>query len=79
MRLGEKSWDLAESIAENDGCAFVHIRPASAEAVATVLSEDELSEDGRSEWLWVRLPDGDLILGVYPQGETYFATEKEHP
>ena len=27
--------------------------------------------DGRSEPVWVRLRDGTLILGVFPQGDTY--------
>lgn len=27
--------------------------------------------DGRSPWCWVRLSNGDLILGLFPQGETY--------
>lgn len=27
--------------------------------------------DGRSSWVWVRLADGTLVLGVMPQGDTY--------
>jgi hypothetical protein len=27
--------------------------------------------DGRSDFVWLRLPNGDLILGVWPQGDTY--------
>jgi hypothetical protein len=27
--------------------------------------------DGRSEWFWMRLQDGTLLLGVFPQGDTY--------
>lgn len=52
--------------------------PAPAKAVKLVLAapvESKTQHDGRSQWLWIRLPDGDLILGVYPQGDTYFATE----
>lgn len=52
-------------------CAFVH--PASRESVDYVLAQpaDSDSMDGRSEFLWVRLQDGTLILGVFPQGATY--------
>ena len=52
---------------------FVH--PASAESIGYVLSQDIDTGDGRSEWVWVRLGNGDLILGVFPQGDTYFAVE----
>ena len=53
--------------------------PASLSAVDYVLKQPQASHtqhDGRSKWMWIRLPDGDLILGVYPQGDTYFSTEK---
>ncbi len=56
---------------------LVRSAPASPELVALVLNASEDSGDGRSEWRWFRLPNGDLILGVYPQGDTYFATESE--
>ena len=77
-RIGAKSYDLAEDEQWRDGASFITIKPASPESVRTVLAADEDDEDGRSEWLWVRLPNGDLILGVYPQGDTYCATEKDH-
>jgi len=51
--------------------------PASDEAVADVTAADPTSGNGRSEWLWVRLANGDLILGVFPQGDTYFTHEEE--
>ena len=63
---------------ENRGCGQegeLSIQDATPEAVALVLAADETSNDGRSQWVWVRLPSGDLVLGVYPQGDTYFATE----
>jgi len=52
-------------------------KPASPELVEMVLNQPTDTSDGRSEWRWFRLPNGDLILGVYPQGNTYFATEHE--
>lgn len=53
------------------------IYPASRESVEHVLSQDDNSEDGRSQWLWIRLQNGDLILGVFPQGDTYFDVEHD--
>lgn len=37
-----------------------------------VMSKRVDDEDGRSQWQWFRLPNGDLILGTFPQGSTYF-------
>ncbi len=55
------------------------IYPASAESVVTVLDSGAESINGRSNWVWLRLPNGGLILGVFPQGDTYMETEKDHP
>lgn len=69
--------DIDETGADT-GVHLAWIQPASAESVRTVLTADENSGDGRSNWVWVRLRNGDLILGVFPQGDTYFATERDH-
>ncbi len=53
------------------------IHPASKESVNTVLNANPNCIDGRSNWVWVRLPNGDLVLGVFPQGGTYFAVEED--
>jgi len=60
------------------GRSLGYVFPAGNEAVRTVLAADEMSIDGRSNWVWLRLSNGDLILGVFPQGDTYFATEADH-
>ncbi len=63
---------------KNRGCGQdgeVSIQDAKPRHVKLVLEADELSEDGRSQWVWVRLSTGDLVLAVFPQGDTYFATE----
>jgi hypothetical protein len=57
--------------------AIATIHPASAESVQQVLAADENDGDGRSQWVWVRLANGDLVLGLYPQGDTYFACEHD--
>jgi len=50
--------------------------PAIQPAVELCLTAPiEQGTDGRSRWYWFRLSNGDLILGFYPQGETYLATE----
>lgn len=47
--------------------------PAERDAVDYVLSQssEELGFDGRSNWVWIRLANGDLVLATYPQGDTY--------
>jgi hypothetical protein len=57
---------------------YVKSYPASPESVGTVLDASVDDDDGRSQFMWVRLGNGDLILGVFPQGDTYFATEGDH-
>lgn len=53
------------------------VHPASLDVVRKVLDANVHSPDGRSPWMWVRLPNGDLILGVYPQGDTYCDCEED--
>lgn len=62
---------------DDDIRVLAHIHPASRESIDTVLTASEHNPDGRSQWLWVRLPNGDLILGVFPQGETYEEVERD--
>lgn len=54
--------------------------PASPEAVKAIHGADPDKADGftRSEFLWIRLANGDLILGVFPQDDAYLAFEQEH-
>lgn len=53
------------------------VHRASKRSVKKVLDQKPGTDDGRSEWVWVRLANGDLILGVFPCGETYLAMEKD--
>ena len=50
---------------------------ASPESVVEVLGACEGADDGRSGWTWLRLQNGDLMLGLFPRGETYFAVEAD--
>lgn len=45
--------------------------PASKESVAKVMSAEVGADDGRSDFKWLRLENGDLMLGVFPRGATY--------
>jgi hypothetical protein len=56
---------------------IARIHPASDESVKLVLAQRTGGMDGRSPFVWVRLPNGDLILGVFPQGDTYLACEAD--
>ena len=55
----------------------VLIHPATKEAVKTIMEAPLETGDGRSEWMFLRLPNGDLFLGVFPQGDTYLAVEAD--
>lgn len=55
-----------------------HTYPAAAEDVRYVMDLDPDREDGetRTEWLWLRLANGDLCLATFPQDEGYMALER---
>lgn len=44
---------------------------ASQGAVDYVLTRQTDDPDGRSPWFWLRLANGDLVLGTFPRGDTY--------
>lgn len=62
------------------GFLLATIHPANEHSITTVITANPLAEDGfaRSPFMWIRLQNGDLILGCYPQDDTYFATEADH-
>jgi len=67
---------------DNPGMEIFRYKPASSKSVDYVLSRTVdkhggKSGDGRSEWMWVRLPNGDLLLATFPHGDTYFHVEDE--
>jgi hypothetical protein len=53
---------------------------AASEPVDDVFAEDwvcqAVAPEQRSEWMWFRLDNGDLIFGCYPHDEIYFETEQ---
>jgi hypothetical protein len=64
-----------EQLDNDEGYYGYQVQDAPKEAVDIVINATLETNDGRSQWVWIRLPDGDLVLAVYPQGDTYFATE----
>ena len=44
---------------------------ANEDFVNAVLNAEVDTGEGRSQWYWIRLPNGDLLLGTFPQGATY--------
>ena len=58
---------------QEDGVLYTDavLTPADANDALAVILADTSSEDGRSPWYWLRLPNGDLLLVTYPQGGTY--------
>lgn len=75
-KIGEKWVDLYHD--DDTDHVSVHYKPASAESVKLVLQADTDDYDGRSEFLWITLPNGDVILGTLPQGHIYELTENDH-
>lgn len=71
--------DLSIGMAMADDLTKILVKPASKKAVDSMLKADETSLDGRSNWLWFRLPDGDLIFGCFPEGDEYHKHAMEYP
>lgn len=69
--------DLDNDVEPGPNRLLAMVHPASQASVNYVLAQSETDENGRSNWVWVRLPNGDLILGVYPQADTYCAVEAD--
>ena len=59
----------------NPAEAIVSLSDAEPNDVLHVLEADSMANDGhaRSQWVWVRFPNGDLMLATFPQDDTYFA------
>lgn len=51
------------------------LQKANPEIAKIVLDAAPETEDGRSDWYWLRLANGDLMLATFPRGATYFDTE----
>jgi hypothetical protein len=79
MRIGHKiiKADSGDLDYVMDTGRLAEAWPASAEAIVRVIMANADEQDGftRSEWLWIRIANGDLILGLFPQDDMYFDIE----
>lgn len=66
--------DIIEALQE--GYSLSVSASANEQAVQRVLNMP-VGDDTRSEFKWIRLVNGDLILGVYPTGDGYFDVEAD--
>lgn len=58
-------------VIDPDDYPAILVKPATPDDVKFVLEQGTAGNDGRSDWAWVTLPDGTLILGAFPMGDTY--------
>lgn len=63
--------DPTELDSINEHRKIARIEPATPEQVEAVLNQPVGTGDGRTNFVWLRLHEGTLILGVFPQGDTY--------
>jgi hypothetical protein len=60
-----------ERILEDFERKFIgYVFPTKTEDVTAVI-QSKIGDDGRSDWKFIRLSNGDLVLAVYPTGEMY--------
>lgn len=75
-RITEDSKTFMDGRKPGDAITLAMVHPAKQKDVDAVLKASPTSGEGRSPWVWVRLPNGDLLLGVFPQGDMYCEMEK---
>lgn len=63
--------DISTYVDDDTGNEIAWATAANPAHVADILSAPTDTNNGRSNWVWVRLSNGDLLLAVFPQGETY--------
>lgn len=51
-----------------DGDLLAVVEPATPDGAEWMLGLP-VGDEGRSNWLWITLPSGDLVFGCIPQGE----------
>lgn len=73
------SKETTELFAEDDNGISrnqrIAMRQDASEEMALKVLQSPVSDNGRSNFCWFRLANGDLVLGVYPCGDMYFETE----
>ncbi len=78
MRISIGRRDMSDTSGDGPS-AVVWMGDASQEAVNGIVATDpDGIDDCRSQWVWIRFPNGDLFLACAPQGDTYFTWEEEY-
>ena len=75
MRLPSERFDIEAHQDYESGQPIAYTYPAKLSDVIQVLVQDPDDDNGRSDWRWLRLNNGDLALIVFPQGDTYMGLE----
>jgi hypothetical protein len=75
--MGKLTVDISDIIVRSGSAEIAYQGEARQQAVERVLAAPVGTGDGRSEFFWLRLANGDLYLAVAPQGETYESLEGE--
>lgn len=65
--------ELARELCDRIGSDIIVVDADPRIAAAVIAAP--IGNDGRSEWKWIRLPNGSLVLATYPEGDTYELTE----
>lgn len=76
MRFPKKRIDIPAGDDYQLGDSIAYTYPAESLDVTQVLAQDPDDDNGRSDWRWLRLNNGDLALVVFPQGDTYMGLER---
>lgn len=81
MRVRSPRRDAAVEVNRNinhDDEVYAHLffDDFPEEVFEDLLSRDPEAEDTRSQVLQLRLPNGDLFLGFFPQGDSYTEIEE---
>lgn len=81
MRVRTPRRDAAVAVVENnqhDDEVYAHLffDDFPEEVFEDLLSRDPEVDDTRSQVLQLRLPNGDLFLGFFPQGDSYSEIEE---
>lgn len=80
MRVRSPRRDAAVDVnrynnADDDVFAHLFFADFPEEVFEDLLSRDPEEDDTRSQVLQLRLPNGDLFLGFFPQGDSYSEIE----
>lgn len=69
MRISEGFKDISHPDAP--GFVDINVEDFPEDVVRDLLRLDDGVDDSRSQTVAIRFPNGDLVIGFYPQGDTY--------